>query len=90
MGDIDYDISVNQQKTKQKHSGGIKMRKLLAIVLSVAMVASLATCFTVNVSAEVLPLGTAVEVGRADSAPNVTDMKSLLNRLSTTIPVRQP
>ncbi len=49
------------------------MRKLLAIVLSVAMVASLATCFTVNVSAEVLPLGTAVEVGRADSAPNVTD-----------------
>ena len=49
------------------------MRKLLAIVLSVAMVASLATSFAVNVSAEVLPLGTAVEVGRADSAPNVTD-----------------
>ena len=42
------------------------MKKILAIVLSVAMMASLATSFAVNVSAEVLPLGTAVEVGRAD------------------------
>ena len=48
------------------------MKRFLAIVLTVAMLASLSTCFVINSSARLLD-GNTMEVVKAATAPNVTD-----------------